>query len=298
MTILGIGEIVLDKVNVLNNHPLDGEKIQATQTNYTVGGPVPSALILLSKLGLNCTMIGNIGNDPAGRLLNQMMKKYNINLFSKLQRNTKTNTVLVNSQNGSRTIIKDQARTKPLCKIPQDLIRSADIIIFDRHEPLAFQQVIKHKRKNTKIVIDPSTEISPKTLEMIKHADYPIIPIESLQKMSLSKLYQIAKRDIIVTLGDRGSLIFNRKGIRFFPAYNIKAIDTLGAGDVFRGAYAYGVAQKWSKSRMIKFANMVSALQCTRIGNGTAIPTLQEIINFEKSAKPKKLTIKHLNLNI
>ena len=49
-------------------------------------------------------------------------------------------------------------------------------------------------------------------------------------------------------------------------------VDTTGAGDVFHGAFLYGLLQGWEAGDILRFANAVSALKCTRLGGRTGIP--------------------------
>ena len=80
------------------------------------------------------------------------------------------------------------------------------------------------------------------------------------------------------------------------PALDVQAVDRLGAGDVYRAGIAWGVLQKWSLDNCAKFANVVSGLQCTRYGNGTAIPSREEIERMWVNPKFKKETTNVLNI--
>ncbi len=285
INILGIGEVVLDKSNILPTHPTDGSKVQSLRTKYSVGGPVPAALILLSRLGAKCTLICSLGNDDAAQIILQKLHAEGINVIIKSQSQTKTNTVLVNSLTGSRTIIKDQVEHHAITQIDNSLLAQAHAVIFDRHEPQAYHYVIKHKPAHTQIVIDPSTEISAKTLFMIKTANLPIIPIESLKQIKalatlqskLDYLYELGHKPFIITLDKWGSLYYDGQTIDYHPPYKIKVVDTLGAGDIYRGAIAYGIIRQWSLRKTINYANLIAAIQCTRVGNGSAIPYKHEI---------------------
>ncbi|HEX7548494.1 MAG TPA: PfkB family carbohydrate kinase, partial [Candidatus Methylomirabilis sp.] len=53
-----------------------------------------------------------------------------------------------------------------------------------------------------------------------------------------------------------------------------------GAGDVFHGAFLYGLLQGWEVGDILRFANAVSALKCTRLGGRAGIPTLAEVQAF------------------
>ena len=67
------------------------------------------------------------------------------------------------------------------------------------------------------------------------------------------------------------------------PAPDIKAKDTLGAGDVWHGAFAVCLAEGKSESEAIKFSNLAAAIKCTKFGGQSSIPTRTEINEFINS---------------
>jgi len=302
MKVLGIGELVLDKSCHLERFLREDYKVQPSKVTYSVGGPVASALILLSKLGIECNLVASIGNDDIGRKVRGLIKNESIQLIPKFQKQTKVNTVLLNKSIGSRTIIRSEVRHSQIKIISKRLIKESDLIIFDRHEPEAFKYVCEHKRNDTIVIVDPSSEVSSKTLKMLQMSSFPVVPVESLLKirrhknklLNLKHLYKLTNKIVIVTAGPQGSMIFDGKKIKVMPAYNIKTVDTLGAGDVFRGAFGYGLLQKWSIYKTVEFANCAAALQCTRIGNGTAIPDKNEIDAFMNSTSQKEVTVSQI----
>ena len=125
---------------------------------------------------------------------------------------------------------------------------------------------------------------------MIKHADYPIIPIEavtpsytgSLDNIDhvLKRLYEWTNKPLIITAGDIGSFVYNGETADLLPPLPVKTVDTTGAGDIYRGAFAYGIIQGWNLKKTARFSNIVAALQCTRLGNAAAIPTKEEIMHY------------------
>jgi sugar/nucleoside kinase (ribokinase family) len=62
--------------------------------------------------------------------------------------------------------------------------------------------------------------------------------------------------------------------------FPVDVVDTTGAGDVFHGAFLYGLLQGWEAGDILRFANAVSALKCTRLGGRAGIPTLTEVQGF------------------
>ncbi len=305
MIALGIGELVLDKTLLCEGFPKEGAKLTPRKTENSIGGPVPTALILLAKLGVEVYLLASVGDDEAGEVLKNKLEKFGVKLIPFRTKHTKTHTVLVNSGSGSRTIIKDCVQGELIKAIPLPLLKKADVVIFDRHEPKAFDYVITHKEAQTKVIIDPSDEVSEKTLNMLKNTEIPIVPIEFLTKLrrheglqeNIDALYEVIGKSFIITAGGLGSVLYNGKDLICYPSYKVDVVDTLGAGDIYRGAFAYGVLQNWQLEKQVDFANLVAGLQCTKLGNSTAIPDREYIMNSHDSLEKHNLTINLLMEN-
>jgi sugar/nucleoside kinase (ribokinase family) len=127
---------------------------------------------------------------------------------------------------------------------------------------------------------------------MLKKADFPIVPIEFVQNLTglidfkngLKKICQLTKKDFWVTLGNRGCLMHCLNGSNIkIPAFKIKALDSLGAGEAFRAAFIFGLVKKWPILKIMQFANAAGAIQCTRLGNIKAIPSKKEVFRCLKT---------------
>jgi sugar/nucleoside kinase (ribokinase family) len=155
----------------------------------------------------------------------------------------------------------------------------------DRHEHDAFYEVTQHMDSKTQLIADPSTEVSSFTADMMRHATCPIAPIESLAELgkgkeldeALAMMHAICNKPFVITLGELGSLIYDGNNIDLVAPLTIQAVDTLGAGDIYRGAFAFGRLQGWSLARCASYANVAAALQCTKLGNATAVPSKEAI---------------------
>jgi sugar/nucleoside kinase (ribokinase family) len=286
MKVLGIGESVIDKASFING----------AEMMKCVGGPTPIALILLSRLGVDCTLLTTLGKDEEGQIITEMLADERVQVVGKQQEQTKVNKYLINPKDGSRKKIRGTVIHEAIENIDEDFLAQFSLIIIDRHEKKAFYEILKKKKESTKILIDPSTEVSQFTLDMIKYADYPILPIEALTRIQgakdirecLERLYSLCRKTVIVTAGDLGSIIYDGLTLELIPALQIRAVDVQGAGDVYRGAFAYGILQEWDIKKCVQYANKIAALQCTRLGNSVAIPQKSEIDLFENITIPKK----------
>jgi sulfofructose kinase len=288
MKVLGIGESVIDNAFI-------GERKTADKH---VGGPSLIALILLSRLGVDCTLVTTLGRDEEATIIRKKLKHERVKVLGKIQNRTKVNNYVINPTNGSRQKIRGDVMHPPIKNLDRNFIRQFDLIIIDRHEPVAFYEILKKKKSTTKIVIDPSTEVSNFTLDMIQYAEYPIIPIEALAKIAgtnnlsvcLEKLHKLTQKTVIITAGELGSILYDGQDFDVIPSLRIQAVDVQGAGDIYRGAFAFGVLQSWTMKQCVTYANKVSALHCTKIGNASAIPTKEEIGLLGEKLMAKEIT--------
>lgn len=282
MNVLGIGETVVDKISVIKDSDCP-DVVLGTQ--HDAGGPVLSALILLSRLGADCIIVTSLGNDQEGALIRRTLVREGISLIECKQSATKTHSILVDAKTGQRQKLRGTVEHTPLENLDPQLIRKSDLIVMDRHEHSAFYEVVKHLDDNARLITDPSTEVSPFTLDMMRHSACAIVPIESLATIgknstldaALDTLFEICGKPFVVTLGELGSLIHDGNSTQLVAPLEVRAVDTNGAGDVFRGAFAHGWTRGWGINNCVRYANVVAALQCTRRGNATAVPDQNSI---------------------
>jgi sulfofructose kinase len=284
MKVLGIGHITIDKIFILEDYPREGGKIEPEKVTDSIGGSTVNALVMLASLGVNCTLMASIGRDVGGKYVTDRLEEFGINFIPTFQNKTKIPSVIINKKNGSRTIIKDNINTEKIIDFDESIIHNSDFVLFDRHVIDSFRYVSNKKNESNKILIDPSIEVSERTIEMIEKADYPIITIEILEGYSdesleenLVNIQKLTNKPLIITLGKYGTILFDGEIINYIPSFETDVIDTLGAGDVFRGVFTYCLLKDKEVLESIKFANAAASLQCTKIGGANAIPTEEEI---------------------
>lgn len=284
MKILAIGESIIDNVYGVSDYPTSGIP-QDTIPSIHVGGSALSAIIILARLGAQCTFLTTVGKDENAKIILDLLDNEKITVIPNYSEQTKVNIMLVNTRTGVRSKVRGPESHSKIEKINSKFLQQFDAVIIDRHERIAFYEILKKRNKSTQIFIDPSTEVSDFTLDMIKNADYPVIPIEYLENANplsntenqLKKLYHICKKPIVVTTGKSGSIIYEGSKIESVPAIAFKPVDVTGAGDVFRGGFAYGMLKGWTLRKSAEFANYVAGMQCTKLGNASAIPTRHEM---------------------
>lgn len=92
-------------------------------------------------------------------------------------------------------------------------------------------------------------------------------------------------QNVIITLGEKGAYLKNKKDDIIIPTYKVNAIDTTGAGDCFTGVFATYLAEGKNMVEAIKYANIASSISVTRPGAVPSLPTKKEIDEKRKTIK-------------
>jgi sugar/nucleoside kinase (ribokinase family) len=100
---------------------------------------------------------------------------------------------------------------------------------------------------------------------------------ESDPERALRKLRRLNPGPLCMTLGDLGAAALDGDRFHLAPAEPVQAVDTTGAGDVFRAGMIYGVLQGWEMPARLRFANAAAALSCTREGAIASVPSLADV---------------------
>src|SRR3989344_3989912 len=280
--VTGIGTSCVDLIGIVNHMPKENTKKDITSFRQFVGSPVVNALLILANLGCKTSIISTIGNDNYGHFIKQTLTKNNINVYNlkEVDSESRVHFVVVAKKTQSRTIFKKKNHLKVLDELTpfhKFTIEKSKILILDRYiddERLkAVQWAKKHK---VKIAFDPSDKFTDFTSKMIQLADIFIAPLgfinylknKSNPEAALKELWSMNKKIVVLTMGPKGSMGTDGKSIVCEPRnFKLKIIDTNGAGDVYYGAFVYGVLRNWSLKRNLSFANKIAALKCSILGN-------------------------------
>ncbi len=90
---------------------------------------------------------------------------------------------------------------------------------------------------------------------------------------------------VVFTFGEKGCVGLSREGYFELPAYRVEVVDTVGAGDVYHGAFLAGLLKGWTVEKTAQFSSAVSAIKCTRIGGRAAIPDMETVMRFMETGE-------------
>ena len=297
---LVIGSLNMDMTVKVEELPKLGETIFGDDFYESCGGKGANQAVAISKLGMETEMIGMVGKDSQGEKLIQNLNKYGIKLDNIIKSDDLTGRAIITvDKKGDNNIIvipgSNFKITKEYIQEKQDVIASSDVVILQNEIPFETVEFSLLKAKELgKITIfnpAPARQLSEK---IFKNTDYLILNETEMEeifgigindKVYIGRIFHKKKecgiRNIILTLGDNGSVLFSEDdNIKKYDAYEVKAVDTTAAGDSFIGAFTMKICETGDADKAIKYATAVSAIVVTRQGAQDSIPTREEIEKF------------------
>lgn len=289
--VLCVGHASYDLVFAVDHHPEADEKTFAQLFISCGGGPAANAAVTVSRLGFKSAFAGYLGNDYFGQRNLEEFEKAAVNtdLIVRGDSPTPVSSIWV-KPDGSRTVVNYKESTRPLAASKLDFSGChSKVVLFDGHEPDASAELRKIiQGRDIPTVLDAGS-VHRGTLKLLELTDYTV----ASQKFSREctgkddpeeaavKLGQYCPA-VVITLGQRGLVWKNKQGSGSLPAFDVKAVDTTGAGDAFHGAFAAGLASGMCWKELLRYAAAVGALCCTKYGARPGIPSAKEVDQFLK----------------
>lgn len=283
MKVICVGNITYDIILPVDGFIKENTKYRVENKVECGGGPASNACYALGKWGIKPYFAGVIGNDEFGKKIIAEFKDANVNLkYLDIRNNYNTTTSIIinNKQNGSRTVLAYKPSNVKLNNINEQF----DIILVDGQEYEASYNLIK-SNKNAISIIDAG-RYTEEIINLAYICDYIICSFDFASKITgtseyntmYKKMENMFKGIIIVTLEEKGTLVKINNKIQIIPSIKVKQIDSNGAGDIYHGAFIYGLIQKWPLEEIIKFSNIAGALSVTKIGTRNSVFPV-EVIN-------------------
>lgn len=290
--VVGLGQACVDYLGPVPHYPHEDQKIELMDLHQQCGGPASTALVTLSRLGVKTAFLGSVSDDAFGTEILTGLQRENIEShFLKVTPGYTSQFafIAISKPGGQRTIFWHRG------SVPHLKSKDVDLSPFTRARILhldglmveaSIEAARQAKALGLTIVMDGGT-MREGTGELLSLVDVliaserfaePLVGPSDPPEKFLQALRALGPRAVIVTLGPGGSLGQIGNSERAFQkAFPVKAVDTTGAGDVYHGAYIYGMLQGWGMPQCMRFASAASALKCQAVGAQRGIPGLAEI---------------------
>jgi sulfofructose kinase len=294
--VVGLGQACVDYVGRVPGYPAEDSKTELEGLYTSCGGPAATALVTLARAGIATSLIGSISDDPFGVQIVEGLKRERVDISClKITpgRTSQFAFIAVTRSEGQRTIFWSRSSAPELTpeEVSLDTFPEARILHLDGLMAHAGKEAaLQAKQQDMTVVMDAGT-LREGTLDLVKRVDVLIASeafAESLvgaggsYRAALEKLRVMGPRQVVITLGARGSIGLHQGGIIRQAAFPVASRDTTGAGDVYHGAYIYGLLQVWDMAKCMAFASAAAALKCMHGGGWRGIPGIRAIEGLMK----------------
>jgi ribokinase len=298
--VVGVGYCAFDYLGIVGRYPALDEKMRMDQFAMQCGGVTATAMVTVARLGGRASYIGKVGGDDFGSRILSALQSEGVDVGSCVVDSEAASPfgfVVVDKTTGKRTIFWTSSgmRLEPgeICRA--DVLAGTVLHIDDHHADAALLASSWAKEAGIPVVMDAGS-VRPRSAEVVEKVDCLIMSStfardftgESDPEKSAVSMLE-SRRISAVTLGDHGCVYATRDGVAHQPAFPVEVVDTTGAGDVFHGAFSFGLSQGWEFARIIEFASATAALKCSQLGGQAGIPGFREVRDFldSKSIGPQ-----------
>ena len=292
--ILVIGSSNLDMTLRCNNFPKPGETIACNSFNLSIGGKGLNQAVAASLTKANVTFLTALGNDRNKDYILDNLKDYNLNIKTIIKNSPTGNAIiLVEEETKENEIIITGGANQELDKNDIDnnidLIKECDYILLQLEINIDTIKYIISKAKlyNKEVILNPAPYqyLDNDILENVGYLTPNERELSSLtgedDYMEGAKtLLNKGVKNIIVTLGSKGSVLVNKDEVIKIESHKVNAFDTTGAGDSYNGVFLGFLSQGYTIKESLSYASIASALSVTKKGAAKSYPKKDEILNF------------------
>lgn len=293
-----VGAANIDLVSFTPRQPVMGETLHGTSFMLGYGGKAANQAVTAARLGAHCGLVAKLGQDIFGEGYRKHLAEAGVDVSRVgLTREAFSGTAAIAvDPDGGNAIIVVAGANGLLCpadiEAARETLTGADVVVCQLEVPLETTLAALRLAHNAGVptVLNPAPALAnppdelfalsdvfcPNEFEAFTLAGRRVDTLEDAEQVGRMLLAR-GPRSIILTLGDRGSLLVTRDQVLHVPAPKVKAVDTTGAGDAFVGSLAVGMAQGKSLPDCMRLATRVASLSVQKPGTQASYPTWQEL---------------------
>jgi len=281
-----VGSANVDLTTFNDVFPRPGETIFGKKFDLGFGGKGANQAVAARLCGANVGMVAKVGSDLFGPATIKNFESQGIDATHVRTAEGVSSGVapIFVDPHGQNRILVVKGANDTLS--PEDvdaaapLLRKADTIVMQFEIPLrTVYHTVKFAKDNAiRCLVNPAPA-QPVDLQEVGAADYLIpneseaetitgMPIQSIDdaKKCAEFLLRQGIRRVVITLGERGSLVAGPDRMELIPAFKVRAVDTTGAGDAFIGSFAVFLGEGLPEKEALMRANLYAALSTTKVG--------------------------------
>ncbi len=291
--IVVVGSLNRDIIASVKRLPLPGETVAASGLERRFGGKGANQALASGRQGAQVTLIGCLGDDPDGREYRDHLRREGINcsgLNTVRGQGTGNAFIAVDAQGENQIIVIPGANallTSPTVRMqrPRIAVSKALLVQLEVALETVVEAISIANEAKVPVILNPSP-VHPDfpwgrlTLDVViaNHGEAQAIfgrnpdgmpeEVEAWREAMAQKAIRI----LIVTRGERSTLVLSEAGCKKVATYKVKPVDTVGAGDTFAGAFTTHFAEGSPLLECVRWANVAAGLATQKAGAQDGVP--------------------------
>lgn len=279
--------------------PAPGETVLGGVFTMSAGGKGANQAMAAKRVGGDVSFICKVGKDVFGDNSLKHYEAEGVDVSGVLRSDMPSGVALVTVDNDAENsiVVASGANldfSDEDIKVSEPALKSCDILLMQLEIPVP--AVLKAARvayeAGAMVVLNPAPYAElpeemfkyislfiPNETELASFSGMPVTGTDSAVAAA-KVLFGKGVGKMIVTMGSKGSLIFDDGEPQLVQACKVNAVDTTGAGDTYCGSICVALSEGKSLKEAAEFASAVSALSVTKIGAQAAIPSRAEADAF------------------
>ena len=268
-----IGTCCLDQIYIVPNFPFENTKLRASKNHHQAGGFATNAAKTYALLGGDATLHSCIGQSSFAKDVYDDLNFENLTIkdYSDREFQLHSSAIIINQENGSRTIVSS-SKDNMEDSFSNNVVLTGDVLFIDGFFIESAVRAVKDaKAKNIPVIFDADKWRDDRYLEFISDIDFIIASEEFFppdchtEKDVIEFFNQKNIKHFAITKGARDIIAYNNCDMKLIPVPQIDCIDSLGAGDVFHGAFCFYILTENFFTALEKSAKIASFF-CTDFG--------------------------------
>ena len=296
--IVGLESPCVDlNINVENFPTPDGGE-RVLESSWQGGGKVATGMIAAARLHAKGAFIGTVGDDSYGEFCRRDFEAHGIDTCHLVKREKETtlfDVVVSDKKSMGRSILypgEAPVRFMQVEELPDDYLKNTTYFYISQINETTLEAIKRAKSAGASIVMDadnysPGDEEAFGLIDVMIGSEfyYKALFGNEDYEANCRSLREKGPNIVVFTQGSKGCLGVGEEGFFTLPAYQVEVVDTVGAGDVFHGAFIAGLLQGYTTKETARLASAVSAVKCTRIGGRAGIPDWETVREFMETGR-------------
>lgn len=292
LDVVGVGANAVDDVYRLPVYPEPTgprAKLGILGHARSCGGQTATTLGTCASLGLRAAYVGAFGSDDCARAVREALEQRGVDTSHAVVREAPNAhaVILIAEHSGERIVLweRDGRLALGAEELPAPLLASARLVhVDDVDEAAAIAAATLARRAGVPVTSDIE-RVTEGTEALVQAVSVPILAEhvpealtgESDVERALRRLRRRHQGLLVVTLGAAGAVLLDGDTLVHEPAFAVRAVDTTGSGDVFRGAFITALLRGDLSRQALRYAVAAAAVSCTRIGALAGVPSPREV---------------------